>query len=124
MLTDDIGEDPDILNREITAIQELLDEQPDSKCWSKMSLNRVFIADCGNTGCMESLVHYKRMLLRKHESSLDSAVKLALTEDCENLLLKLQTIDPSRRQRYIDLGEFVYWKDSSAITLISLFSVM
>lgn len=28
----DVGDDPSVLKREIEAIQELLDEQPDSKC--------------------------------------------------------------------------------------------
>ena len=57
---------------------------------------------------MESLVHYKRMLLQQRQSSLDGAAKAALTKECEDLLVKLQTIDPNRRQRYMDLSEALW----------------
>ncbi|TFY60701.1 hypothetical protein EVJ58_g4978 [Rhodofomes roseus] len=76
----------DILQREIASIQELLDEQPDSK-W-----------------CMESLVFYKRLLLRHHARQLSEADRLSLTQECLRLLTGLQDIDPNRRQRYEDLA--------------------
>ncbi|KAI0336388.1 rab-protein geranylgeranyltransferase [Cubamyces sp. BRFM 1775] len=80
------GDNKDILEREIEAIQELLDEQPDSK-W-----------------CMESLVFYKRTLMRRHESLLSDETRRQLEGECLELLKKLEKVDPDRRQRYIDLS--------------------
>ncbi|GLB35125.1 putative rab-protein geranylgeranyltransferase [Lyophyllum shimeji] len=73
------GEDREELESEITAIQELLEEQPDSK-W-----------------CMESIVYHKRLLLRNHSGSIDTA---QLVADCQGLLQRLETLDPVRRRRY------------------------
>jgi len=70
------GNDRGTLDREIASIQELLDEQPDSK-W-----------------CMESLVFYKRALLRDHSSSMSGAEHQTLIEQCLGLLETLQTVDP------------------------------
>ncbi|KAH9946233.1 rab-protein geranylgeranyltransferase [Epithele typhae] len=81
------GDNISIVEREIEAIQELLEEQPDSK-W-----------------CMESLVYYKRLLLRAHEDTMDSGERQSLSQACNDLLSRLQTIDPDRRQRYVDIGE-------------------
>ncbi|KAI0670517.1 rab-protein geranylgeranyltransferase [Trametes maxima] len=80
------GDDRVIVEREIDSIQELLEEQPDSK-W-----------------CMESLVFYKRLLLRKHEDSLTDGDRNDLENKCLELLTKLQSVDPDRRQRYLDLS--------------------
>ncbi|KAH8108138.1 rab-protein geranylgeranyltransferase [Cristinia sonorae] len=79
------GEDASLLHREIASIQELLDEQPDSK-W-----------------CMESLVRYKRLLLRKHRPSLSVVEGEQLLQDCSALLAKLAETDRLRRQRYLDI---------------------
>ncbi|KAJ6618337.1 rab-protein geranylgeranyltransferase [Mycena sp. CBHHK59/15] len=76
------GDGKEVLDREISVIQELLDEQSDSK-W-----------------CMESLVHYKRLLLQKHSSSLDTARVLI---DCRHLLGQLRELDPARRRRYEEI---------------------
>ncbi|KDR81448.1 hypothetical protein GALMADRAFT_134887 [Galerina marginata CBS 339.88] len=73
----------ELLEREIAAIQELLDEQPDSK-W-----------------CMECIAHYKRLLLTKHSSDVDGKV---LSEEIRSLLDRLREIDPARRRRYQDLA--------------------
>ncbi|KAF8163141.1 rab-protein geranylgeranyltransferase [Crassisporium funariophilum] len=73
-----------LLEREIAVIQELLDEQPDSK-W-----------------CMESIVHYKRLLLRNCASEVDVG---ALSTDCRTLLKTLEDLDPARRKRYQDLAQ-------------------
>ncbi|KAF9262173.1 rab-protein geranylgeranyltransferase [Marasmius fiardii PR-910] len=75
------GADRALLEREIAVIQELLDEQPDSK-W-----------------CMDSLVHYKRLLMQT-DTSADRTI---LIEDCLRLLKGLRTIDSERRQRYDDI---------------------
>ncbi|KAM6500668.1 rab-protein geranylgeranyltransferase [Amanita muscaria] len=80
------GDDSELLLQEITAIQELLDEQPDSK-W-----------------CMECILHYKLLLLQKHSTIVD--VK-AVSEECQTLLQQLKAIDPYRRRRYDDLAAAV-----------------
>ncbi|KAL0580227.1 Rab geranylgeranyltransferase [Marasmius crinis-equi] len=76
------GADKELLEREISVIQELLDEQPDSK-W-----------------CLESLVHYKRLLMQE-DPNADNQV---LTKDCLRLLEELRTVDPERKQRYHDIA--------------------
>ncbi|RPD79934.1 rab-protein geranylgeranyltransferase [Lentinus tigrinus ALCF2SS1-7] len=81
-----LGDSKNVVDREILSIDELLDEQPDSK-W-----------------CMESLVFYKRLLLRKYSESLTDEERWKLGSDCEGLLAKLQRVDPDRKQRYIDLS--------------------
>ncbi|KAI0781077.1 rab-protein geranylgeranyltransferase [Trametes elegans] len=80
------GDNKAIVDREIASIQELLDEQPDSK-W-----------------CMESLVFYKRLSLRRHGNGMTSEERARLDRECLELLTKLQTIDPDRKQRYVDLA--------------------
>ncbi|KAG2075993.1 rab-protein geranylgeranyltransferase [Suillus decipiens] len=72
------GEDKSRLEREIQLIFELLQEQPDR--------------------CMESLVHYKRLLLQNH--SPDSQT---LKQECVELLSQLMDLDPVRYFRYQDL---------------------
>ena len=101
-----LGDNPSILQREITAIQELLDEQPDSKCAPSIYLYLFIfmIANCKITGCMESIVYYKKLLLQKHATTLGSSGQSDLRKGCLALLVTLQTIDPMRRQRYVELG--------------------
>ncbi|KIM49288.1 hypothetical protein M413DRAFT_438472 [Hebeloma cylindrosporum] len=79
-----VGTDPskELLEREIASIQELVKEEPDKK-W-----------------CLESIVHYKLLLLRNYGRELDAKV---LSEECRVLLRCLQTLDPARRRRYEDL---------------------
>lgn len=74
-----LGEDREVLESEIRAIRELLDEQPDSK-W-----------------CMESIVYYTRLLLRNHPSNIDTT---KLVADCQELLRRLEILDPVRCRRY------------------------
>ncbi|KAF9072946.1 rab-protein geranylgeranyltransferase [Rhodocollybia butyracea] len=76
------GDDKDILEREIEVIQSLLEEESGSK-W-----------------CMESLVHYKRLLLSNHASTTDTST---LKRDCMGLLRRLLEVDPSRRARYEEI---------------------
>ncbi|GAA6061979.1 hypothetical protein JCM10212_005223 [Sporobolomyces blumeae] len=93
-----------LVRREIQGIEELLEEEPDSR-W-----------------CLDSLVHYKRLLSTLLASSADSIEdgqqpdhvdasqttnreereKLAL--ECRDMLNKLQEVDPMRRNRYVDIG--------------------
>jgi len=88
-----------LLEREIAAIQELLDEQPDSKCmWFT---NAMASATDSRVGCMESIVHYKRLLLKSSAADIDSK---KLIGDCVSLLQRLRELDPARRRRYLDLG--------------------
>ncbi|PVF93826.1 protein prenylyltransferase [Serendipita vermifera] len=74
------GEDPEVLVREIGNIEELLQEEPDSR-W-----------------CLNSLVHYKSLLLRHQPEN-----KATLKQECQQMLEKLREIDPKRKQRYIDI---------------------
>ncbi|KAI0361949.1 rab-protein geranylgeranyltransferase [Trametes cingulata] len=80
------GDDKDIVEREVTSIQELLEEQPDSK-W-----------------CMESLVFYNGLLLRRYRDLFPAERRQELGRECLELLRKLQDLDPDRKQRYIDLS--------------------
>jgi geranylgeranyl transferase type-2 subunit alpha len=47
---------------------------------------------------MESLIQYKRLLLKHKPERTD------LVEACEQLLETLKSIDPMRRRRYEELG--------------------
>ncbi|KAE9394991.1 protein prenylyltransferase [Gymnopus androsaceus JB14] len=76
------GDDKEILEREITIIQSLLDEEPDSK-W-----------------CMESLVHYKSLLLRNHSLSANTST---LRRECIALLKQLREVDSGRKARYDEI---------------------
>ncbi|KAJ3843297.1 rab-protein geranylgeranyltransferase [Lentinula raphanica] len=80
--TGDSGDSRDVLEREIAVIHGLLEEETDSK-W-----------------CMESLVHYKRLLLRKHASFVDKSL---LTQECIHLLEQLRKVDPGRGARYDEI---------------------
>lgn len=53
---------------------------------------------------MESLVFYKRLLLKRYGDVMTNEGKRDLGSECLDLLNKLQDIDPDRRQRYADLG--------------------
>lgn len=57
------------------------------------------------TGCMESLVYYKGLQLRSHTASITQEIQSTLNVECIHLLNTLQTIDPDRKQRYVDLGK-------------------
>lgn len=57
-----------------------------------------------DVGCMESIVHYKQLLLRKHASNLPPEERAVVKQQCLDLLRQLEGIDPMRRQRYADLG--------------------
>lgn len=57
------------------------------------------------TGCLESIVHYKLLLLRKYGAELDAKL---LSEECRVLLRCLKALDPARRRRYEDLGTSDY----------------
>ena len=71
--------------------------------------NRVYLVP---TGCMDSLVYYKRLLMQKDPE----ADKNTLIEDCLRLLQELRTVDPARKQRYLDIGSS--WSISSYKLLI------
>lgn len=102
------GEDRGVLDREIGVIAELLDEQPDSKCachtrhrhiYNNFLFPLIFIF---GAGCMESIVHYKTILLRLHASPTEQE---SLKRECAELLGQLKEVDPARRRRYEELGE-------------------
>ena len=97
------GENQVLLEKEIEGIQELLQEQPDSKCTLRVTFS-LHVGAHLCTGCMESLVHYKQLLARVHASSLGEKRTLALRAECKTLLEQLEAQDPMRRQRYRDIG--------------------
>jgi geranylgeranyl transferase type-2 subunit alpha len=55
-------------------------------------------------GCMETLVHYKQLLVRAHADHYGPDGVQALKGECRTLLGQLEDLDPKRRQRYRDLG--------------------
>jgi hypothetical protein len=59
---------------------------------------------------MESLVYYKRLLLRRHDVSSKDVIR----KECEDLVEKLMIIDPTRQQRYRDIGKQDAWIFDSA----------
>lgn len=65
---------------------------------------------------MESLVFYKRLLLKRYGDVMTNEGKRDLGSECLDLLNKLQDIDPDRRQRYADLGESSYVPHDSRLT--------
>ncbi|KAF7966885.1 hypothetical protein HWV62_36635 [Athelia sp. TMB] len=73
-----------LLEGEIQAIGELLEEEPGSK-W-----------------CMESLVHYKSLLLKQHATQDDE--RESLKEECARLLEELKGVDSFRKARYEELA--------------------
>jgi len=74
------GDNQALLEREIRVIEELLEIEPDSK-W-----------------CLDSLVHYKSLLLRHTHSE-------QLVVDCINMLARLEELDAFRRKRYTEISE-------------------
>lgn len=62
-------------------------------------------------GCMESLVHYKQLLLQRHRSEVNSKEVIG---DCSRLLRELRSVDPDRRARYAELGEYRCSHDGDA----------
>ncbi|EIN07715.1 rab-protein geranylgeranyltransferase [Punctularia strigosozonata HHB-11173 SS5] len=80
------GKDRAVVEREMSVIQELLDEQPDSK-W-----------------CMETLVHYKRISIRTHSNELTAMERNKLADECGELLKRLIELDPARRRRYEEIS--------------------
>ncbi len=56
------------------------------------------------TGCLESLVHYKLLLVNKHGEKITSD-RQQLLDDCQRMLRKLKGIDPQRARRYDELGQ-------------------
>lgn len=55
---------------------------------------------------MESLVHYKQLLLRNHSTSIGEEGSQMLVKECLELLDQLERIDPQRRRRYQQLGKY------------------
>ena len=100
------GNDAAILQAEITSIQELLDEQPDSKCTCCSPFFTAHSYTYVLEGCMESLVHYKQLLVRKHSELLGPEERQAIKTSCLDLLQQLQSVDSERTNRYAELGTY------------------
>ena len=65
-----------------------------------ISLNLASLTNPFFIDCMESILHYKRILIKKHHLADPT-----LVEDCFRLLASLRGLDPARRNRYDDLGQ-------------------
>ncbi|GAA5876847.1 hypothetical protein JCM16303_006307 [Sporobolomyces ruberrimus] len=76
-----------VLRREIGGIEELLEEEPDSR-W-----------------CLDSLVHYKRLLVKLLDETNKETreERESLNLECKGMLERLVEIDPMRANRYRDL---------------------
>jgi len=79
------GDNKALVQREIAVIEELSLVEPGSK-W-----------------CLESLVYYKTLLMDLHTSQEATEERAVLTEQCLEILRKLEGIDPQRRRRYQEL---------------------
>jgi hypothetical protein len=86
----------------------LLEEEPDSRCSSSSSLLSLSSGSPVSffTGCLDSLVYYKRLLVSLIEPEGDSTrvEREKLNLECVEMLRKLEEVDPMRRARYVDLG--------------------
>lgn len=87
-----------VLEREIKVIEELLEEEPESRCKSNAISE---VRGLFPLGCLNSLVHYKRLLIRHRPDE-----KSILMEECQAMLTRLSTIDTMRQQRYKDICEY------------------
>ena len=94
-------EDPDqkTLEQQIHLIEELAELEPDSKC--TLSFTK-------RPGCMQSLAHYKQLLLSTWGDLLDASVKDTLATQIKELLERLSVIDPLRQHRYEDLLKAIH----------------
>lgn len=93
-----IGESEEQLRQEIAIIEELLAEQPDSRC---KSMPRPFVSVIKtHPGCMESLVYYNRLLLKKYCPDSED-----IRQKCLDFLQQLEQIDGPRKLRYREIGE-------------------
>ena len=97
------------MRREIEGIEELLEEEPDSRCTSKFSspgCSKLTWSEDLATGCLDSLIHYKRLLVKLLSSEEDREEREKLNLECKEMLDQLAEIDPMRGNRYRDIGEF------------------
>lgn len=92
------GENEEQLRQEIAIIEELLDEQPDSKCKPCLDLDSVSLKH--TPGCMDSLVCYNRLLLKNYRSNSED-----IRQKCLGFLQQLEQIDNPRKSRYREIGE-------------------
>lgn len=102
----------ELVRKEITGIEELLEEEPESRCTYPVSFSDVselttIAGSCLKLiGCLESLVYYKRLLitlLTEQESQRSEREKLTL--DCLGMIEKLEEVDSMRKMRYQDLSK-------------------
>ncbi|KAL5529297.1 hypothetical protein ACEPAG_5282 [Sanghuangporus baumii] len=84
------GSDKALLQREISMIQELSEVEPECK-W-----------------CLESLVHYNRLLIEKHlrgDAEITKREREKVRDKCLSMLRTLVRIDSFRTMRYQEIGE-------------------
>ncbi|KAG8217312.1 hypothetical protein J3R82DRAFT_5407 [Butyriboletus roseoflavus] len=71
-------------------IEELLGEQPDSKCKSCLGLDAVSLTR--TPGCMDSLVYYNRLMLKNYCPNSED-----IRQKCLGFLQQLEQIDSPRK---------------------------
>jgi hypothetical protein len=57
---------------------------------------------------MDTLVHYKRILVRSHAESLEAGERDRLIDECTGLLKQLVELDPARKRRYEEIGQSLF----------------
>lgn len=71
-----------------------------------LAIGHLLIAPWIDTGCLDSLVYYKRLLVTLLGPDEDTRQEPeAINKECLSMLERLQTIDTTRQMRYKDLGE-------------------
>lgn len=98
-----LGDNKEILEREISVIEELLSLEPDSKC-KFLYIYYFQLLSNNMIGCLESLVTYKQLLLRKYAGAFSTLQLEEMFRTCHDILLNLERIDLSRKARYRDMG--------------------
>lgn len=72
------------------------------------------LSEIRNIGCLESLVHYKRLLLKIYAKVASQSAEVEskrLMSECQSILDKLLQVDPYRRKRYEELRAHVVLSD-------------
>lgn len=97
----------EIVRREIAGIEELLAEEPDSRC-EQVKLFQILAqtTDHITIGCLDSIAYYKGVLKNLlSESGTDLLEIDRLEQERLATFRRLEQVDPMRKNRYADLGE-------------------
>lgn len=64
-----------------------------------------FSWEAERAGCLDSLIHYKRLLVKLLSTEEGREEREKLNLECKEMLDQLAEIDPMRGNRYRDIGE-------------------